>query len=1225
MKKLFPYLLLLLAFTAAHAQETYTISGTVSDTKGGTLPGATVFLTNTKHITGSDNNGKFSIKGLEAGTYELVIKMIGFTAYVNKVTVGDKPVVVNAVLKDDNVLLKVVTIKVADPNRDKYIKTFTKYFIGESTNASQCKILNPEVLNFHYDKNTDILEASTERVLQIENKGLGYQLNYLVTDFKFDQKNLTLSYTGYPYFEELKGSEAQQKRWESSRRAAYAGSMTHFFKSVFNHTAEKEGFVVYPLTDKIVRMNLVPSAPAASNEKASIRAQGGTISGTIPGKAEVTAIRPFLSMPADSFFKQVDKNTKILIADYNKRTADDTTAFFVFYRGGSEPYSYVKSGLYVQSPVKLPGRGQLSKLEPLTSNIMIDMNGRVNPEQGFLVSGYWGWEKIAELVPSDYRLEEPESSPLTTAIAAKMNETVNRFNNYTAARPAENIYLHLNKPWYARADTIWFRAYTVKGSHQLTDISKVAYAELVNPADSVIQKVNLKLEAGMASGEFDLPLNLTPGNYRVRAYTNWMKNAGEETYDDRAVIIGNPASAPAPAIAANVAKKANAPVAPRASANAAADIADVQFFPEGGDLVNGLRGVVAFKAVNPDGTGAQVKGSITTTTGEAVADLEDGHNGMGLFAFTPQDGKSYSAKLQFANGNTETVNLLKAIAEGYSLTVNNRLNDTLLIKIAASPNLLKNKAGKGFYLVAQSGGKVYYTTTGTLTNQAYSINITKDRFPTGVLRITLFSETGEPLNERVAFIRQPDNLQVKLTAAKTVYAANEKVDIGINALSAMGQPVTGSFSAAVINESKVPVDEATEPTILSQLLLSNELRGRISDPGHYFADQTEKTNADLDLLMLTQGYRKLEWKKLLDTTRQTPKYAAEDGLSITGIVKNPDGKPAARAKVTAVFPTKHISVDTLTDNFGRFMIPNLDVSENTKVVVQAISATNSKNVHIILDQPEQRAARLPVYTVKTSPQLSAAYLDEERQYLLAKGKLLKEVTVKEKYDPNKNKPDLSTSANLNGPGQADQVVMGKDLDGCPILSTCLIGKIKAVNITADGKIIDISRGGKFNWQQSQQTNSTGSIPMMVSLNGFIISSVDDVNPDDIYSIEVLTSTKYKAIYGHDAAGGLILITTKKGVPANERLATEKAPNIVNYIFNGYYKDRVFYSPKYDGPPDAGAEQRSAIYWKPDLVTGKDGKANLEYSNAGKGNYRVVVEGIDSDGRLGRAVYKYVVE
>ena len=792
-----------------------------------------------------------------------------------------------------------------------------------------------------------------------------------------------------------------------------------------------------------------------------------------------------------------------------------------------------------------------------------------------------------------------------------LRQTVNAYAVHSANHPIEKIYLQLNKPWYNRADTIWFKVYTVIGSsHQLTGLSKVAYAELVNSHDSVMQRLNLKLESGMANGDFTLPLSLTPGIYRIRAYTNWMKNDGERYFYDQEINIGG--------LPANTVPAAALSTPAITSTNNKNALPDMQFFPEGGTLVNGLRSRVAFKALNPDGTAATIKGSITSSAGDTVAAFESGHAGMGLFAFTPQDDKSYKAILKFANGATQTADLPKAATEGYSITVNNADKDTLLVKIAANASLFKNKAGSGFFLLAQSGGKIYYTTSGTLTSTVFTLHISKSHFPTGVVRLTLFSDLGEPLNERVLFIQQPDNLLVNVSSEKNNYTENEKIAVSLGVNTYIHQPAIGAFSVTVVNESLVPADEFAEPTIFSQLLLSDEIHGVIADPGYYLANHDESRVADLDMLMLTQGYRKLEWKQLLDTTKQAPKFLAEDGLSVSGIVKTMDGKLVANGKVTLIATRQLMTADTMTNKDGRFNITGLDINDKLPIMIKAVNENNKNNVDIVLDQPELAVNPVLTYTVSanippaTLQAMQKSYQDNER--LSMQGKQLKEVKIHDS-NPDKNKNDLSGSANLNGPGNADQIVMGKNLleMGCPIITDCLAAKLAFVSVQ-NGKVYDVSRG---------RSGIMKSGPMNVFIDGSI-GSLDDISVDQIYSIEVLTSVKYKAIYGHDAAGGLILVTTKRGIPKNEQTPPEKAPGMLSYVFNGYYKARTFYTPKYEAPNPVN-EQRTAIYWKPDILTDKDGKASLQYINAGKGNYQVVVEGIDGDGRLGRMVYRYKVE
>ena len=180
MKNLF-YVFLIWSSLGTKAQETYSINGTVSDEKGMTLPGATVFIANTTYSNASDNEGKFSFDKIKPGTYEVVVKMVGFEPDIQNVTIIDKPVIITANITS----LKTVTIHSPhDPNRAKYMEWLTRNFIGETLNATRCKILNPDVLKFHFDQKTGILKASADEFVIIENKALGYTIKYLINRFE---------------------------------------------------------------------------------------------------------------------------------------------------------------------------------------------------------------------------------------------------------------------------------------------------------------------------------------------------------------------------------------------------------------------------------------------------------------------------------------------------------------------------------------------------------------------------------------------------------------------------------------------------------------------------------------------------------------------------------------------------------------------------------------------------------------------------------------------------------------------------------------------------------------------------------------------------------------------------------------------------------------------------------------------------------------------------------
>jgi hypothetical protein len=870
-------------------------------------------------------------------------------------------------------------------------------------------------------------------------------------------------------------------------------------------------------------------------------------------------------------------------------------------------------------------------------------------------------------------------------IAAQLNKWK---DNY----PLEKVYLQFDKPYYAVGDDIWFKAYvTIGGKHELSALSGALNVELIDDKDSVKQSIKLPLINGLTWGDFAIPDTLEEGNYRIRAYTNYMRNAGEDYFFDKAITILNSTTnkvftkttytygaqngkqqvsalinyadingtpyakkevrytvqlndkqvsrgkgitddkgninisfvdaqsdlARSGTIATTIKLDDKRTIAKNIPVKATSANVDVQFFPESGNIVNGLNSKVAFKATGADGLGADIKGTLTDDQNNTITTFGSRHLGMGLFTFIPQRGRSYKANITFADGSTKGIDLPKTIDKGYVLDIDNSDKDDVNLKISASHEMLADSPDDTISVIGQSGGQIYYAASSKASSSNFTATVSKSRFPSGIVQFTLFSSKGEPLNERLVFMQNPDQLKLDVKAAKQIYAPRENVKINLNAKDGDSKPVVGSFSVAVVDETKVPVNEADESTILSNLLLTSDLKGYIEKPNYYFTNVNETTQADLDVLMLTQGYRRFEWKRILKDDMPPLVYEPEKTLQISGHIKTLGGKPVPHGKVM-LLSTRHgtFILDTVADEQGKFVFDNLVFDDSARFVIQARTSKDRKNVEIDLDninsQKVTQNKNAPDLQVNVSDGLST-YMQNSKSYYEAQLKyglgnhvvVLKEVVIKDKREI------LKHSDNLNGPGNADQIIMGDKLLGCPTLDVCLQGALFGV----------IFRNG--------MPYSTRGGALTINVDGMFLQGDDFkfINASDISSIEVLRTPTYYSIYGSQAGpGGVILITTKRG-DENQSYLSRPAPGIITLSPKGFYKTREFYSPKYDDPKTNAtvADLRSTIYWKPNIITDKEGNASFDFFNAGKGTYRVVIEGIDIDGNIGRQVYRYKVE
>lgn len=859
--------------------------------------------------------------------------------------------------------------------------------------------------------------------------------------------------------------------------------------------------------------------------------------------------------------------------------------------------------------------------------------------------------------------------------------------------PQEKIHLHLDKPYYAIGDHIWFKAYvTIGGKHHLSALSGIVYVDLINEKDSIKQSVKLPLTAGLAWGDFNLTDSLKEGNYRIRAYTNWMRNNGNEYFFDKTIHIGNAVSnavftqadyrfsqknnqqfvtsninfsdldgnpylhkevsyevqldfrsiikgkgvtdeegnlqidftnnqpflLKSGRIIVNLKLDEKKVITKIIPVKTTSTKADVQFFPESGELIAGIRSKVAFKVTGADGLGLAVKGTLIDNDLQEITTFSTQHLGMGSFLLTPEVGKTYQAKITYPDGSEDMVKLPALKERGTVLTVNSDA-DNITIKLQLSRDFLNEKKYSLIHVVAQSGGVIYYAAKTKLESAQFVAQIPTKRFPSGIVQFTVFSETGEPLNERLVFVQNADQLNISLSNNKEKYSPREKVHMSLQANDPAGKLVIGSFSLSVIDLTKVPVEEASENSIFSDLLLTSDLKGYIEKPNYYFIEVSDKTRDDLDVLMLTQGYRRFTWKQLLANDFPAIAYPPEKVMEISGRIKTMGGKPIANGKVMLLSTSGGtFMLDTISDAQGRFRFTNLFFTDSTKFVIQARTTKDKKNIEIELDNTlsplvtkNKNSADIAI-NVNNDAMLGYlknsknSYDDLLKNGLINRTITLKEVTIAEKKDAIKN------SSNLNGAGFADQVIKSEQLLSCSSLSMCLQGRLVGV----------VFRNGIPFSTRSMH------IPMQIIVDGMQMETdfLDQITPSDVESIEVLRSIGNTAIYGMRGGGGVILINTKRGEP--NYASHNYAPGILTYNPKGYYIARDFYAPKYDDPTTNTkvADLRTTIYWNPNLLTDENGKVSFDFFNTdGKGTYRAVVEGMDTDGHIGRKVFYYKVE
>lgn len=402
-KSVFCFFIILFCFSVnIFAQEGYVISGIVKDKKE-VLPGAAVYVSGYKIATVTNGDGKFSLPKLAPGNYDILVQMIGYTPYSKNIIISNQSVQVAITLIENTTFLNEVVIK-PDPNRLYYISLFIDHFIGKTPNSAQCKILNTQVLTIDDDKQNRKLTISASDFLIIENQALGYRIKYLLENFEYDYTSKIIYFAGHPSFEELKGNRAKQKKWLKNREIAYNGSTQHFFKSVYHKKVTEEGFVINKLAT-IPNLSRKPDSLIKANIKKLTAGKQGLINTlTFNGDDSLSYWIRQRNLPKTiNTLNRADVLIDTLVKKHNNdlKMMQYTDALYIIYKNEKEGSSYASSGHQQNRPPDI-GNYQVSILYLRQPSVLFYANGGVYDPRSVLYSGYWAYEKTADMMPMDY-------------------------------------------------------------------------------------------------------------------------------------------------------------------------------------------------------------------------------------------------------------------------------------------------------------------------------------------------------------------------------------------------------------------------------------------------------------------------------------------------------------------------------------------------------------------------------------------------------------------------------------------------------------------------------------------------------------------------------------------------------------------------------------------------------------------------------------------------------
>jgi len=316
---------------------------------------------------------------------------------------------------------------------------------------------------------------------------------------------------------------------------------------------------------------------------------------------------------------------------------------------------------------------------------------------------------------------------------------------------------------------------------------------------------------------------------------------------------------------------------------------DLQFYPEGGYCVEKVKTRVAFKALNEFGKPADIEGSVLDENNTVVAKFKSFHDGMGAFEFLPLKNKKYRAIINKPENIAGDFDLPEIVRKGFVMNV---------FKESGQLKIRINSPGKeNVHLVAQTKGIIQYTKSFRTIEGENNIEISTLDFPAGISQITLFDGKEEAVCTRLVFLNKQKIMNISITTDKQKYAPREKVKMKIHTTDENNKPIMANIALSVVDDKVYTFADDKQDNILSYLLLSSDVKGKIEDPAFYFKNDEPKANEALDYLLMTQGWKRFAWKKIFDQdivempdfTKFSEKFSIRGNL-VTKYTKEPVGR-----------------------------------------------------------------------------------------------------------------------------------------------------------------------------------------------------------------------------------------------------------------------------------------------------------------------------------------------
>jgi len=774
--------------------------------------------------------------------------------------------------------------------------------------------------------------------------------------------------------------------------------------------------------------------------------------------------------------------------------------------------------------------------------------------------------------------------------------------DYETKSYPEKVFLHTDKNTYLAGEDIWFSAYLVNGiTHKSSNKSLVLHVEFLSPKGNTIAQKKLMITDVQAAGDFKLDKEAKAGIYTIRAYTNYMRNFETTSFFTKKINV-------IPQTIESKKENTNTIVAATPKNNYNLNKIDkpiLEFYPEGGYLVDRLKSKVAVKLIGKGLDTLQPILTILDNTGSKITTFKTYTFGLGFFNLLPDAKKNYTAQLTIADASY-SYKLPQVLTRGYTLAVRKK-NEELYIN--AATNHLKGLFGCTV-LVHQRGRLVFHTNL-KITEKKGLLKIPLSNFSDGVVTVTLFNPERKPVCERLYFVNHINkNITTTMVTKKNYFTKRKKVNVNLYILDSLKKTVDANVSVTVKKIN--PVDtENTQHTIKTWLLLSSDIKGIIEKPNYFFEKPNDKRREYLlDLLMTTQGWRGFTWQKLLYTNYPNTTYAIEKGITISGKTTDMKTPYANRAAATRIsFKGKTVLQEPVkrSNNNGEFSYGPYVFFDTINVFLEA-RVTNFKSKDkasrnlLIVPKKEIKAPKI-VSDITVSNQIDyKKYVQQYKNYLNSLDvnfskpeNVLDEITIKTK---------LKTQEEKREEEMKERTSYGNAFFRFDVLQNGRSGAVTLLDLFVNSQEVNVNLS-----EETIRVRNEGTPLILIDESPIFMEDLTFIDAEDISFYDVLIGPQAARFSSNQP---VVSIYTKNG---NGFSGGKRSPGIIDFELVGFYSAREFYNTNYDDSLEnqLKPDLRTTLYWNPKIKTTATPTEFSFFTSDVTTNYKIEVQGITKDG------------